>query len=85
MSDYLKPYLIKFFCGAMGSFLIVAFRDLPALPGLSHLGYLAIRLAFIAIGGALTILWQVGDENVWRSLYFGLTWPALISVVTLAR
>ncbi len=78
----MKEHLLKFGVGAFGTFLLFLFRDVPYLPGLAHVGYWWVRAIFIVTGGVMTIVWQIGDENVLRSLYFGVTWPVLISAVT---
>lgn len=82
----MNEHLEKFLIGAFGTSLIVLFRDLPKLPGFTHIPYWwGSASIFIVSGGLLTIIWQIEDRNPWRSLYFGVTWPALISLVTLAR
>jgi hypothetical protein len=82
----MKHHIIKLLIGAFGTALVIMFRDMPQLPGLSHIGYWwPSAVVFVVSGGFLTIIWQIGDENPWRSFYFGITWPALISLLTLAR
>jgi hypothetical protein len=81
----MREHVIKFLIGAFGTFLIVMFRDVPSLPMLSHFTYLVGVMIFIASGGMSTVICQIGDKAPIRSFYFGLTWPAFISVVTLAR
>jgi len=81
----MRDLLTKFLVGAFGSFLLIMLRDVPLLPGLTHLGYWWIRAIFVIAGGISTIVWQIGDDSPLRSFYFGLTWPLLISVVTLPR
>jgi hypothetical protein len=81
----MQDHITKFLIGAFGSFLIIMFRDVPSLPGLSHFGYWWVRAIFVVAGGLLTIVWQIGDDSPLRSFYFGATWPALISLVTLSR
>jgi hypothetical protein len=68
----LQKVLIKFGCGAFGSFLLLAIRGIPPLPGI---GPEASQL-WIGVG------WQVGDDQPIRSFIFGLTWPPLIAALT---
>lgn len=78
----MKNLLIKFFCGAFGSFLLLALRGIPPLPGIAHLSSLWIGSVFVVTGGIITLIWQVGDEQPIRSFIFGLTWPPLIAALT---
>jgi hypothetical protein len=78
----MRAHVIKFLIGAFGTFLIFEFRDVPALPGLSHFSHWLALVIFMASGGFSTVICQIGDEAPFRSFYFGLTWPALISLVT---
>ncbi|MGA8150437.1 MAG: hypothetical protein WB952_05765 [Terriglobales bacterium] len=73
---------IKFLCGAFGSFLLLAFRGIPPLPGLGQLSYIWLGGIFVVSGGITTIIFQIGDENAIRSFIFGLTWPPLIAAIT---
>jgi hypothetical protein len=79
----LQKLLIKFGCGAFGSFLLLALRGIPPLPGVGQeLGHLWIGVGFVVSGGIITLIWQVGDEQPIRSFIFGLTWPPLIAALT---
>jgi hypothetical protein len=79
----MKDHIVKFFIGAFGTSLIVIFRDVPRLPGFSHVPYWWVTaIVFMITGGIMTVIWQIGDDNPWRSFYFGVTWPALISLLT---
>jgi hypothetical protein len=74
---------IKFCCGAFGSFLLLAVRGMPPLPGIgAEVGHLWIGFGFVISGGMITLIWQVGDEQPIRSFIFGLTWPPLIAAFT---
>jgi hypothetical protein len=81
----MKKHLLKFACGAFGTFLLLAVRGIPLLPGLGGLDNLWIGLVFIVSGGLVTLIFQIGDENLIRSFIFGLTWPPLIAAFTLPR
>jgi len=74
--------LLKFACGAFGSFLILAFRGIPPLPGLGHIASIWLGLIFVFSGSFVTLIFQIGDNNVLRSFIFGLTWPPLIAALT---
>ncbi len=74
--------IYKFFCGAFGSFLLLAIRDIPPLPGLGHISHAWLGVIFVVSGGITTIIFQIGDDNYLRSLIFGLTWPPLIAAIT---
>lgn len=79
----LQKLLIKFACGAFGSFLLLALRGMPPLPGIgSEVGHLWIGMGFVVSGGIMTLIWQVGDEQPIRSLIFGMTWPPLVAAFT---
>jgi hypothetical protein len=79
----MKKYLLKFACGAFGSFLLLAVRGIPPLPGLGGMSHPILGLIFVVSGGLVTLIFQIGDENAIRSLIFGLTWPPLIAALTL--
>jgi len=86
LKDVLK-LLLKFGLGVFGSFLLLAIRDIPPLPGLAGLfggsiSHSWIGVIFLLSGGVVTLIFQVGDENVIRSFIFGLTWPPLIAALT---
>lgn len=74
--------IYKFFCGAFGSFLLLAIRDIQPLPGLGHISHAWLGVIFVVSGGITTIIFQIGDDNYLRSLIFGLTWPPLIAAIT---
>jgi hypothetical protein len=79
----LQQLLIKFGCGAFGSFLLLALRGVPPLPGIGlQMSHLWVGIGFVVSGGVITLIWQVGDEQPIRSFIFGLTWPALIAALT---
>lgn len=79
----MKSLLIKFSCGAFGSFLLLAVRGIPPLPGIgAHVSYLWVGTGFVLSGGLITLIWQAGDEQPIRSFIFGLTWPPLIAALT---
>lgn len=73
---------LKFLSGAFGSFLLLAMRGMPPLPGLVHVGYLWLGIIFVVSGGRVTMIFQIGDENLIRSFIFGVTWPPLIAALT---
>lgn len=73
---------LKFLCGAFGSFVLLAIRGMPPLPGLGHIRDMWLGLIFVLTGGILTLIFQIGDENEIRSFIFGLTWPPLIAALT---
>jgi hypothetical protein len=81
----MKEHVTKFLIGAFGTFLIVMFKDVSSLPMLKHFTYAVGTLVFIASGGFATVICQIGDKAPFRSFYFGCTWPALISILTLSR
>jgi hypothetical protein len=74
--------VIKFFCGAFGSFLLLAIRDIPPLPGLAHVNHQWLGVIFVASGALVTLIFQYGDDNPIRSFIFGLSWPPLIAAIT---
>jgi hypothetical protein len=79
----LQKLLIKFGCGAFGSFVLLAIRGIPPLPGIGpEAGHIWVGLGFTVSGGIITLIWQVGDEQPIRSFIFGLTWPPLIAALT---
>jgi len=79
----IQQLLIKFGCGAFGSFLLLALRGVPPLPGIGlQMSHLWVGIGFVVSGGVITLIWQVGDEQPIRSFIFGLTWPALIAALT---
>ena len=79
----LQRVLIKFGCGAFGSFLLLAIRGIPPLPGIGpEASQLWIGVGFVVTGGIITLIWQVGDDQPIRSFIFGLTWPPLIAALT---
>jgi hypothetical protein len=74
--------LVKFGCGVFGSFLLLALRGIPPLPGIGpEVGHLWLGIGFI-VSGITTLIFQAGDENPIRSFIFGLTWPPLIAALT---
>lgn len=79
----LQELLIKFGCGGFGSFLLLALRGMPPLPGIGpELGHLWLGVGFVVSGGVITLIWQVGDDQPIRSFLFGLMWPPLIAALT---
>jgi hypothetical protein len=79
----LQKLLIKFGCGAFGSFLLLALRGIPPLLGLGQeVGHLWIGIGFVVSGGLITLIWQVGGDQPIRSFLFGLMWPPLIAALT---
>jgi hypothetical protein len=79
----LSKTLIKFGCGVFGSFLLLALRGIPPLPGIGpEVGHLWVGIGFMVSGGITTLIFQAGDENPIRSFIFGLTWPPLIAALT---
>ena len=67
----LERLLIKFGCGAFGSFVLLAIRGIPPLPGIGpEVGHLWIGTGFVVSGGIMILIWQVGDEQPIRSLIF---------------
>ena len=79
----LQKLLIKFGCGAFGSFLLLAIRGIPPLPGIGSAGgHFWVGIGFIVSGGLITLIWQVGDEQPIRSFLFGLTWPQFVAALT---
>jgi len=78
----LQKLLVKFGCGAFGSFLLLALRGIPPLPGIGpEVGHLWLGVGVVS-GGLITLIWQVGDEQPIRSFSFGLTWPPPIAALT---
>ena len=81
MRRFLK-LLIKFGCGAFGSFLLLALRGVPPLPGIGAVAHFWVGIGFVISGGLITLIWQVGDDQPIRSFIFGLTWPPLVAALT---
>jgi hypothetical protein len=79
----LSRLLVKFGCGVFGSFLLLALRGVPPLPGIGpEVSHLWLGIGFIVSGGITTLICQAGDENPIRSFIFGLTWPPLVAALT---
>ena len=83
----IQKLLIKFGCGAFGSFLLLALllalRGIPPLPGIGpETGHLWVGIGFVVSGGIITLIWQVGDDQPIRSFIFGATWPPLVAALT---
>ena len=83
MNKKVRDFLIKFLSGAFGSFVLLAIRGIPPLPGIgSQADHLYVGIGFVASGAIVTVIWQAGDDAPFRSFIFGLTWPALVAALT---
>ena len=52
----LQKLAIKFACGAFGSFLLLALRGMPPLPGIgTEVGHLGVGIGFVVSGGVITL------------------------------
>jgi hypothetical protein len=77
MNRELRATILRFLVGAFGTFLMVALRGLPLVP-MSGNHYFGIILG--ASGGIVSTIWM--DDNLFRTIYFELTWPLMLSALT---